>query len=209
VSYEALLKPLLLIISIKGKFRENMMKKLFLICLVILLTLPLLAQEDDEEAEPSTREDNECYAGGTMEGRCNQDVDGDGIVSQAEVDWAWNCGWYMARYNDGVLSRAEVPSWCAILLPPLSERDTVQSNANCLIAGLNTYCLTGNSLAEDQSSDGTVDNLLYLISDTVVGNGGNCPAGTFYFVDISMIPIAALVNWLYGQGFSSTDDVCM
>jgi hypothetical protein len=205
------LKPWLFIISIKGKFRENMMKKLLLICLVIFMALPLLAQEDAEEAEPFTRADNECYAGGTMEGRCNQDVDGDGIVSQAETDWAWNCGWYMARYNDGELSRGEVPAWCAILLPPLSEHDTVHSAANCLTVIGDRYCLAGTNLSHDAGSDGTVDNLYYLIADTVAGYGGNCPAGTGFAGQVGGI-LGALVplrDWLFNQGFGALDDMCL
>jgi hypothetical protein len=182
------------------------MKKLILICLVVLAALPLLAQEDAEEAEPFTRADNECYAGGTMEGRCNQDVDGDGIVSQAEVDWAWNCGWYMARYNDGDLSRGEVPSWCASLLPPLPARSANSPRAICAYFAPSNYCLLGNYLTEDFDYDGDIDYEYYVITDAAVGNGGNCPGSTVFVSDVSAN--ADMDTWLPTFGFSLTDDIC-
>jgi hypothetical protein len=62
--------------------------------------------DDSGLPECATRADNECYPGGTMHDRCGNS------------EWAWECGWYIARFNDGRLSREAVPLRCEILLPP-------------------------------------------------------------------------------------------
>jgi hypothetical protein len=159
------------------------MKKLLLILVLLSFALPVAAQEQAaEEPEPYTRADNECYEGGTMEGQCNRDIDGDGVVSQSEIDWAWNCGWYMSRFNDGVFTRGEVPSWCAILLPPLNERELNTANitgpgANCITTVVlnvsGTWCFEGIVLTADLSSDGTINQIYY-----VMPFGDPCPSFT-------------------------------
>jgi hypothetical protein len=49
--------------------------------------------------------DNACYTGGSMEGKCDW-------PTQDEEDWAWNCGWYVARYDQGLFTPNQVPEWC-------------------------------------------------------------------------------------------------
>jgi hypothetical protein len=95
--------------------------KHILICILLLMvvSIPLYAQE--------TPEDNECYDGGTMAGKC-------------DTDWAWTCGWYLARFNQGIFTREQVPLTCHILLPPpapsvpAASADIPLPSAGCILA---------------------------------------------------------------------------
>lgn len=92
------------------------MKRICLVLVILLLaTFASLAQEEINSNDPLTNENaNACNEGGSMEGKCNIDFDGNGIVDQYEVDWAWECGWYIIRYDAGMLS--SVPERCQTLL---------------------------------------------------------------------------------------------
>src|SRR5688572_22151537 len=84
---------------------EAIMRQSFLLFFILLLSLVIVSQaQEDYEPEPDTPADNECYSGGTMQSNC-------------DTEWEWQCGWYMARFNNGVYTREEVPVWCSILLP--------------------------------------------------------------------------------------------
>lgn len=85
-------------------------KVLILVLIFVLGSLAISAQELPEDA-------NACNEGGSMEGKCNVDFNGDGEISEFEVTWAWTCGWYMARYDAGIFSRNQVPVFCESLLP--------------------------------------------------------------------------------------------
>jgi hypothetical protein len=188
------------------------MKPWLLVSLLLVFALPFLAQEQQtEEPEPYTREDNECYEGGMMEGRCNQDMDGDGIVSQAEIDWAWNCGWYIARYNDGVFSLGQVPSWCLVLLPRPVEHSvnptTGLAPVNCTVAVVSgvsgTWCFQGIVLTADFNSDGTIDQIYY-----VVPAGDPCPPMSVAVTQVANF-ISPIGPWLsYENGIDDGSMVC-
>jgi hypothetical protein len=79
------------------------MKKGLVLILLIFLLVPLSGSAREPDA--GTRADNECYEGGTMEGKC-------------DTLWAWIGGWYVARYNQGIFTREQVPATYQILLPP-------------------------------------------------------------------------------------------
>ena len=100
------------------------MKRLILLLLSALLwsllTLPTLADDDTRTCttdpddgsrlpECGTRADNECYEGGTMAGKCDN-------------EWLWKAGWEIARFNDGRLTREQVnEAWRFLLPPPVEE----------------------------------------------------------------------------------------
>jgi hypothetical protein len=46
---------------------------------------------------------NACYEGGVMENKCT-------------TDWDWNCGWYLIRFDAGMIARAAFPPACTGLL---------------------------------------------------------------------------------------------
>lgn len=72
------------------------LRALLLMC-IMLFVLPALAADDAA--------DNACYDGGSMAGKCN-------LSTEAETEWAWTCGWYIARAQSGALPASGVPSWC-------------------------------------------------------------------------------------------------
>jgi hypothetical protein len=77
------------------------------------------AQTDDGGLpnDPLVNEDaNACYAGGSLEGKCALDGDGNGVVDDYEADWAWNCGWHVIRLDAGMIGENDVPAWCAGLV---------------------------------------------------------------------------------------------
>jgi hypothetical protein len=117
------------------------MKQVLLILLLIILsTLAVFAQTDDEgnPNDPTVNDHaNACYNGGAMEGKC-------------DTQWEWECGWYMIRYDYSLISREEIPIRCDSLLPsdvpPAVRSDGEEiwcyTNGNesfYLIAPLNTY----------------------------------------------------------------------
>jgi len=102
------------------------MSKIIFYLLIILFVLPLtvLAQDNTYNPAPESPQDNECFAGGTMEGKCSStDIDGNGLIEDWEMNWHWECGWYLARFNNGVFSRSDIPRRCRSLLPPPQPGD--------------------------------------------------------------------------------------
>lgn len=89
-----------------------------------------------------TPDDNECYVGGDMENRCLTDYD-------------WIVGWYLARYNDGIFEREDIPE---AYRPPSPHEDAANSsgsNGVCLNISVNRYVLK-SSLKALGSSISTV-----------------------------------------------------
>ncbi len=96
---------------------------LLLILSVSVLSFGALRAQDDNKTctndpndksglpECGTPADNECYDGGAMAGKCDS-------------DWAWIGGWYMARFNRGILAAWQLPSEYASLLPPPPETES-------------------------------------------------------------------------------------
>lgn len=64
---------------------------------IMLFVIPALAADDAA--------DNACYEGGSMAGKCN-------LSTEAETEWAWTCGWYIARAERSAIAPDAVPSWC-------------------------------------------------------------------------------------------------
>ena len=80
---------------------------LALLCLLLGLTLVSAAQ-DGASGLP---EDNACNRGGSLEGKCDWPTD-------AEDEWAWDCGWYIARVDTGEFTTDDVPDWCNYFAAP-------------------------------------------------------------------------------------------
>jgi hypothetical protein len=85
----------------------NRLKRYVLILIGVLLGAFILAAQDDQgnPNDPRTNERaNACYEDGTMTSKCDE-------------EWEWVCGWYLIRFEYGLISREVFPSDCAILLP--------------------------------------------------------------------------------------------
>lgn len=127
---------------------------LALLCLLFGLTLASAAQT--VEGSP---EDNACYTGGSLEGRCDWPTD-------AEDAWAWHCGWYIARVDIGVFTVNDVPAWCNYFVAPqivcYDSADPGQVDF-ILSAALNTASNASGYSSVDGSCSGSVSQ-----TDTIV-----------------------------------------
>ncbi len=99
-----------------------MLRRLTFILAVMMCVLVMsaaFAAADTLPNDPKLNPDaNACYAGGTLEGRCNGvDSNLDGVVSEDEVKFAWVGGWYLIRFQAGMISRADFPKEYLYLLP--------------------------------------------------------------------------------------------
>lgn len=72
--------------------------------------------------ECGTPDDNECNPGGVLYREENQD----GCASL----WYWKAGWFLARFNDGKISRENFPVEFVSVLPPLEK---LPEKAACLL----------------------------------------------------------------------------
>lgn len=127
------------------------LRALLFICLV-LLAMPVLATE-------KTAADNACYEGGSLAGKCDW-------PTEAETEWAWTCGWYIARAENGAFAASDVPSWCGY------QSTTVVDNDGCIeVVGSNYPDLrligalnTPNNAHFYMSNDGTCQTVHQTIT---------------------------------------------
>jgi hypothetical protein len=81
--------------------------KLSIKLLFIMLSLMLVIVSHAQLTEQS---ENECFEGGMLEGQCSvTDADGDGVLEQADIDWMFECGYYLAAVDDGYFSNEDIP----------------------------------------------------------------------------------------------------
>src|SRR5215510_1893 len=89
-----------------------MFKKLLVVPILLLVSIIVLAVGLDDQGNPNDPTVNEranaCYEGGSMEGKC-------------DTQWEWDGGWYLIRFQYGLISREDFPAQYAILLPPLPQ----------------------------------------------------------------------------------------
>ena len=81
---------------------------LFTLTLVIVLAAVIVVQAEPDSppgVPPDDEDANACYSGGSMEGKCI-------------TDWHWKCGWFLIRFEEGLLSRENFPQECETVLPP-------------------------------------------------------------------------------------------
>lgn len=101
------------------------MKKVVWIILILLFALPL-SMATAQDPAPNTTQDNACYEGGSMAGKC-------------DTEWEWVCGWYLARWeaNGGWNAVGNsLNNACASLLPPRpAENFATDSSGSAVVAG--------------------------------------------------------------------------
>lgn len=144
-------------------------------------------------AECGSPTDNECYAGGVLEGKCDS-------------PWLWNAGWYLARFNQGLISREDFPDFYGGVLPPVVEvvEEVVSSGAGnpgmslmsvCKANFMAEYCAySDHTGTRDSGANGSVEEVqLFLPAGT-----GTCPVG---YTEVNTRPIT---NW-HGGLFSNAD----
>jgi hypothetical protein len=78
--------------------------KLLFIMLSLVLVMISHAQSTPDQSE------NECLEGGMLYDHCNTtDADGDGVVTQEDINWMYECGYYLAQVDNGDLLNDEIP----------------------------------------------------------------------------------------------------
>lgn len=82
---------------------KRIVRLLVLVMALLALTLASAAQDENTGESP---DDNACYAGGSLDGKCDWPTD-------AEDEWAWTCGWYIARIERGVIPEHDIPKGCS------------------------------------------------------------------------------------------------
>lgn len=96
---------------------------------------------------------NACYTGGTLEGKCNNDL-------------LWAAGWYLIRYEQGMISRADFPASLISALPAEIKQKFVASSGDSALQP-DTACYIQVSATE------------YEYASPLVLNGGD--KGDFYW----------------------------
>ncbi|MFN8371877.1 MAG: hypothetical protein U0694_03230 [Anaerolineae bacterium] len=84
------------------------MKKLSVIVLLLLVSVSAVWALDDRgnPNDPRVNERaNACYEDGSLAGRCH-------------TEWDWVAGWYLIRFQFGLISRANFPAEYVSVLPP-------------------------------------------------------------------------------------------
>ena len=101
-----------------------MRKGLLLVGLVVILLMGMSVvwADDDVVREPGTPADNECNVGGVLYREENQDG--------CPTLWYWKAGWFLARFNQGVISREDFPKEFESVLPPL-KKSTDENSGEC------------------------------------------------------------------------------
>ncbi|MBK8138057.1 MAG: hypothetical protein IPK52_19970 [Chloroflexi bacterium] len=115
------------------------MRRLMILAVLLLIVGGAAFAQDEGDPAPNdpaaSQDANACYAGGTMEGKCALDADGDGILEDFEEDWAWECGWYLIRIEAGLIGQDALPEGCSSLL--------AQPNTNCYQNGESSFLYVG------------------------------------------------------------------
>jgi hypothetical protein len=171
------------------KFSKWSLIALIIVALSAALGLGLIAA-DDSQPEPGTPEDNACYDGGLMAGKC-------------DTDWEWNGGWYLARFLTGSITRQEVPVIYESLLPPLEVVEEIPVLTICKSYGWEAHeqlCASSNQTGVWEST--IYGPYTYLIF-TPDSTGASCPA-TFNGFGIS-VRGSNTMDELSPAGFTSAE----
>ncbi len=138
------------------------MKTKTLLVIFLLFIMPLSVFALDDEGNPNDPNINEranaCYEDGSMAGKC-------------DTAWEWDGGWYLIRFQYGLISRDDVPAQYHILLPALPPSNTsppapyVMPTAGCVflagmpISGVDIYTNFNGGNFQNAPSD------YYFIAD--------------------------------------------
>ena len=144
-----------------------MLKKTFFITIVMLIILVitsmLIFAKDDRgnSNDPTSNERaNACYDDGSMAGKCDTELE-------------WQAGWYLIRFEHGLIERDDFPDWLVWVLPPeplpgIMSPVTSPLTATCpsVVFSCNQLftcaeaqaCLSSGNFALDPNGDGIACN---------------------------------------------------
>ena len=84
---------------------------IIVLALIVVTGMSMLRAGDESTPLPGTPADNECNPGGVLYREENQDG--------CPTIWYWKAGWFLARFNQGIISREDFPKEFGSVLPPL------------------------------------------------------------------------------------------
>jgi hypothetical protein len=122
-----------------------LIRKIMILLLIFIVTSVIaIAEEHGSSNDPGTNPDaNACYEGGTWEGQCDSEV-------------AWQCGWYLIRYDSGM---SGLPDWCEWAIAESGIWCQVDLNPNFInwnwdaIGGYDVWYSGGDDAIFDDSWD--------------------------------------------------------
>lgn len=163
------------------------MKKAIWILLIIVLAFPIGMVSAQE---PGTKEDNACYEGGSMAGKC-------------DTPWEWVCGYYLARWEaNGGWATPNNPfnDACASLLPPLPSAEAASILRICHNVVGGRLCANSDNIGtwDMNPPDGVLEGL-YLYTNDAIPAG--CPATLGGKILLSY----GASNFLLGYSFTSAE----
>lgn len=141
------------------------MKHIVLLVLLILSGVMIVtAQNVDDRGnanDPLVNEDaNACYGEGSMAGLC-------------DTDWEWTCGWYLIRFEYGIISRDNFPEICSSLLPEAPAAPIIPDPPLCITNGTSfdieiiLPAFSGNATVGSYSA-GTCSGTIYFTTTIVI-----------------------------------------
>lgn len=169
--------------------------------IVILVLSSIFVYADagfDDTGNPNDPDDNDranaCYEGGSMEGKCDEEIE-------------WSAGWYLIRYEYGLLAREDVPSWVVWVIPPevvpeeLAEIAVVSGATPS--TGARAGCHTDGSFSFIWPGGDGPASVNYWFNTTCAGAPRLQPRGTFVYA----ANIAEARTRCIGGGFRRTNNV--
>lgn len=181
------------------------MKRIWILAVLLVLVCGAAMAQEPSPNDPEASEDaNACFAGGTMDGKCALDADGDGVLEDFEEDWAWTCGWYLIRLETGLIKSEAMPESCFSL---------VESGYRCYINGSfgSSFLYTG--------PNGTIGNIVFFPNLECAGDGLIAPASALIISDseaeaqaiceslgtVFFFGLASSVGWSTPDGYYGCD----
>lgn len=165
---------------------------------VILVLTALLGVVSLAVAQTPADEDpaeNICYDGGLWEGKCGD------WPTEAEIEWAWTCGWYFAQSTAGRIPLSAIPSYCPSLAA-IIENIVPEPEPEPEVPFVG--CLDSTDFTQyDLSADGPINT---LDNATLVGStDGTCDSGSVGTATIvsGSTPINALAQCIDLRGTTS------
>jgi hypothetical protein len=186
-------------------FKRSLLIIFAVLALIAAMATPALADDasctldiNDGSGLPEcgSPEDNACYAGGVMEGKC-------------VGDWEWKAGWHLARFLAGTMTREQVPQDFQIVLPPPAEPGSEPLRL-CIAeaSGIITVraCISSDQTGWLTATDG-VDTLTIHALFVDGDSPALCPLTHVSQPFIQALPTFALLDELVDAGIFTSEEV--
>lgn len=140
-----------------------MLKRTIFTMLIMLFSVVLVSADGvDDEGNPNDPNDNKranaCFDGGTLEGKC-------------DTPWEWRAGWFLIRFEYGLINRQQFPTAFASILPPVEEPSV---SAPSTPSTPSANCVQYTTVPQSVNFAG---GYILLAGDTWYHNSADCTTG--------------------------------